>query len=174
MRSLPKTAVRALRWKPVIIAAATLLPIACILFLFSKGAQGKSNSGNISVSLEPKQVQLGEGAILSIQVSGEEAGQPVVPGVDGLRFFPVGQSSEYRSINGRVSSSTSYMFQVQAEHPGAFTIPPVKVTINGRIQETEPMRLMVAGGSGLNPRSQALPPPSMSQRGGEPYLRPKR
>ncbi len=165
MRGLPKMAVMALRWKPVTIAAATLLPMACILFLFSGGAQGKSNSGSISVSLEPKQVRLGEGAILSIRISGEEAGQPVVPGVSGLQFFPVGQSSEYRSINGRVSSSTSYMFQIQAEHSGEFIIPPVKVAINGRVQETEPMRFKVVGGGGSSPHSQALPPPAMSQKG---------
>ena len=168
MKNFPRTAVRALQWKPMLIAAATLLPIACILFLFSGGAQGKGDSGNISVSLEPKQVQLGEGAILSIQISGEEAGQPVVSEVSGLRFFPMGQSSEYRSINGRVSSSTSYMFQVQAEHSGEFIIPPVKVAVNGRIEETQPMRFrVVGGGGGPNPHSRTLPPPAMSrQRGG--------
>ncbi len=158
MKNFPRMAVRALQWKPMVMAAATLLPIACILFLFSGGAQGKGDSGNISVSLEPKQVQLGEGAILSIQISGEEAGQPAVSEVPGLRFFPMGQSSEYRSINGRVSSSTSYMFQVQAEHSGEFIIPPVKVAINGRIQETQPMGFRVVdGGESESPFSK---PPS--------------
>ena len=167
MKNFPRMAVRALQWKPMVMAAATLLPIACILFLFSGGAQGKGDSGNISVSLEPKQVQLGEGAILSIQISGEEAGQPAVSEVPGLRFFPMGQSSEYRSINGRVSSSTSYMFQVQAEHSGEFIIPPVKVAINGRIQETQPMGFRVIDGGSPNPRSRSLPPPALSrQRGG--------
>ena len=151
MKSLPKMAVRALRWKPMVIAAATLLPVACILFLFSGGAQGKADSGNISVSLEPRQIQLGEGAILRVQVSGDDAGQPVVAEVPGLRFFPVGQSSEYQSINGRVSSSTSYLFQVQAEHPGQFTIPPIEVRINGRVRKTQSMSTQ--GGRRRQPES---------------------
>ena len=180
MKSLARMTIRALRWKPAcpkclhrvfvgrraVIAAATLLPAACVLFFFSGGAQGKIDSGNISVTLEPKQVQLGEGAILAIQVSGEAAEQPVVTGVSGLRFFPLGQSSEYRSINGLVSASTSYLFQIQAQYPGEFTIPPVEMSINGRVQKSESMTLKVAGGGGLHSRGGALPPPAMSRQGG--------
>lgn len=174
MKSFMRMAVKATHWRTFTATAATLLPLACILFLFSSGAQGKDDPGNISVSLKPKQVQLGEEAMLRIQISGEEAEQPALPKVSGLLFFPVGQSSEYRSINGRESSSTSYMFQVLAKKSGEFIIPPIKVAVNGRMQETRPMRLRVVGeGSSNSPSRLPLPPPAMSrQRGGNSATKP--
>ncbi len=167
MRDHTHTAVRALRWKPMGIAAVTLIASICVLFLSSQGAQGKADSGGIAVVLEPKQVALGESAVFAIQISGEQTGQPVVTGVPGLRFFPVGQNSEYRSVNGRVTSFTSYLFQVQAEHPGEFTIPPVKVSINGRVRKTEPITLTVSSGGNFQSRSRTQQAPVASRRGGD-------
>ena len=174
-------AVRTLRWQSacpkcrhrisfigrrVGMAGATVLLAAFVLFVFSRGAQGKGDSGRISVSLEPKQVALGESAVFAIQISGEQTGQPVVTGVSGLRFFPMGQSSEYRSINGKVASFTSYLFQVQAEHPGEFTIPAVKASINGSVRKTKPITLKVSGRGNLHSRNRVLPPPATPRNGG--------
>ena len=166
MKDHTHMAVRVLRWKPVGFTAATCLAALCILFFFSRGAQGKADFRGISVTLEPKQVALGESAVFAIRITGEETGRPVITGVSGLQFFPMGQSSEFRSINGQVSSTTSYLFQVQAEHTGEFTIPPVKAGINGRVQETEPMTLMVSGAGSSHSRGRALPPPAASRHGG--------
>ncbi len=98
------------------------------------------------------------GKQLVVQVSGEQAGPPELMAVDGLRFFAMGRSSQYQSINGRVSATTSYLFQVQPEHTGDFVIPPVRADIDGNIQKSEPVPLRVVQGAPRHSRGSALPP----------------
>ncbi len=144
----------------MMICSAALLCAAGVLALSAGGAQGKNNPGSISVALQPRQIPLGGAAMLSVSISGAETGQPNIPRVKGLRFIPAGQSSEYRSVNGRVSSSVSFLYQVQADHAGDFTIPPIEAEINGQTRTTQPLSLRVSktqGPTGATPRP--LPPP---------------
>ena len=100
---------------------------------------------------------MGEAAILVVQVSGEVAGPPALSPVDGLRFYSMGRSSQYQSINGRVSATTSYLFQVQAEHAGDFVIPPVEASIGDRVRKSKPVTLRVAQGTSRHSNHNALP-----------------
>jgi len=153
-------------FKGIMISGVALLCAVGVLAFFAGGAQGKSGSGRISVALEPRQIPLGGSAMLSVSLSGAQAGQPNLPRVDGLRFIPAGQSSEYQSVNGRVSSSVSYLYQVRADHSGNFMIPSVEAMINGEIRRTQPLSLRVlkthgATGATLRP----LPPPHAGPSG---------
>ncbi len=146
--------------KGIMISGVALLCTAGVLAIFAGDALGKSSSGSISAALEPRQIPLGGTAMLSVTLSGIEMAQPSLPRVNGLHFIPAGQSSEYRSVNGRISSTVSYLYQVQAEHSGDFTIPPVEATINGRIKRTQPLsfRVLKSGGK-TGAYSRALPSP---------------
>lgn len=141
----------------VLIAGALFFLAAAAVAIFSSGSQagwgtGSANNasaapnGGVSAAIEPRNIALGEAAILVVQVSGEDAGTPALGPVDGLRFYSMGRSSQYQSINGRVSATTSYLFQVQAEHTGNFVIPPVEANIAGNIHKSEPVSLRVAKG----------------------------
>lgn len=146
-------------FRKIAILGTVMFCMASVLTLFSKGAQGKGASGSIYASLEPRQIPLGGAAILNVNLSGVQAGRPDIPEVDGLRFTPAGQSSQYRSINGRAHSSVSYLYRVQAEHPGNFTIPPVKVVVDGHLKKTPPLTLRVLRANGPGAGSSSLPPP---------------
>ena len=141
-----------------VMAGAMLLLAAGALALFSTVSQagwgsGGGNSatgvshGRVSAAIDPGRIAMGEAAILVVQVSGEAAGQPALSPVDGLRFYSMGRSSQYQSINGRVSATTSYLFQVQAERPGDFVIPPVEAAIGNSVQKSKPVTLHVARGT---------------------------
>ncbi|MCI5142340.1 MAG: hypothetical protein D3909_11615, partial [Candidatus Electrothrix sp. ATG1] len=52
-------------------------------------------------------------------------------------------SSQTSWVNGRISSSISYNFLVQADKAGEFIIAPVKVTIEGKAYTTEPVQCTV-------------------------------
>ena len=161
MKNLKAEPNKTIGWNKIMITAAWFLVVACAFIFFAGVARGKGPAGGISVRLEPQQIALGEAATLSVNISGEQTGPPSISPVDGLRFFPMGQSSQYQSINGRVSSTVSYFYQVQAEGAGNYTIPPIKADINGQIKKTKPISLRVSGsgyseGSGAAP----LPPPA--------------
>ncbi|MCP4578980.1 MAG: protein BatD [Deltaproteobacteria bacterium] len=152
--------VRAIFPRRMVMAGGMFLLAAVAIALFSNGSQagwGGVSHGRVSAAIEPGSIAMGEAAILVVQVSGEQAGTPELMAVDGLRFFAMGRSSQYQSINGRVSATTSYLFQVQPEHAGDFVIPPVQVDIDGNIQKSEPVTLRVAQGAPRNSRGSALP-----------------
>ena len=138
-------------------AAALFFLAAAAVAIFSSGSHAgwgtgsasnasKATNAKVSAAIEPRDIALGEAAILVVQVSGEDAAPPELTPVDGLRFYPMGRSSQYQSINGRVSATTSYLFQVQAAHAGNFVIPPAEANIAGRIHKSEPVSLHVAKG----------------------------
>ena len=149
------------------MAGAMFLLADVAVAFFSSGSQagwakGNRNNpgvshGQVSAAIEPGAIAMGEAAILVVQVSGEQAGTPELMAVDGLRFYTMGRSSQYQSINGRVSATTSYLFQVQPEHAGDFVIPPVQADIDGNIQKSEPVTLRVAQGTSGHSRGSALP-----------------
>ncbi len=155
----------------VLLAGAMFLMAAGAVAILSGGShagwgtrtaqKASTTHSRISAAIEPETVALGEAAILVVQVSGEDAGPPQLSAVDGLRFYSMGRSSQYQSINGRVFATTSYLFQVQAEHQGDFVIPPVAAEINGTLQKSEPVTLRVA--KGIAPRSSGNAPPSYSR-----------
>lgn len=162
-------AARTLPWKQILIMGTCFLFTACAIVIFAGRAHGKSAAGEISVTVEPREIRVGEAAILAVHISGESAGRPSIPEVDGLRLMPLGQSSQYQSINGRVSQIVSYLFQVEPEHEGDFTLPPVTATVNGQVRASEPLRLSVSGstGGGASAKPAAnLPPPAVHAPGG--------
>ncbi len=164
----PNVGEKVMTRRRLVMTGAMFLLAAGALALFSTGSQagwgkGGGNSatgishGRVSADIEPGRITMGEAAILVVQVSGEEAGPPALSPVDGLRFYSMGRSSQYQSINGRVSATTSYLFQVQAERPGDFVIPPVEAAIGNRVQKSEPVTLRVAQGTSRQSKWNALP-----------------
>jgi len=153
---------KTIEWNRIMIAGTCFLIVACAFIIFAGIAQGKGPAGDISARLEPQRITLGEAAILAVNISGEQAGPPSISPVDGLRFFPMGQSSQYQSINGKISSTVSYLYQVQAEDSGNYTIPPVRANINGQIKETKPIDLRVSGpGRSKSSKATSLLPPDL-------------
>jgi len=170
--------VKTVPWKQMIILGACFIITVCALIIFAGGpAQGKADFGDVSVLVEPQQIQLGDAAILAVQIIGERSGRPSIPKVEGLRYIPMGQSSQYQSINGRVSQITSYLFQLEAEHAGDFTLPPVTATVNGRVRTSEPGHFSVlasGGGARTRPPRAVLPPPSAQAAKPDRAEHPKR
>ena len=166
MKSLRVGLIKTIDWNRIMFAGTCFLVVACALILFAGGAQGKGPAGDISARLEPQQIALGDGAILAVYISGKQTGPPSISPVDGLRFFPMGQSSQYQSVNGKISSTVSYMYQVQAEDSGNYTIPPVRANINGQIKKTQPIGLRVSGpGRSKSSGAAPLPPPAPTVAG---------
>ena len=172
MEDFKNMAQKVITRRGLVMAGAMLLLAVGALAIFTTGSQagwgkpGANNTsgvshGRISAAIEPGRIDMGEAAILVVQVSGEEAGPPALRQVDGLRFYSMGRSSQYQSINGRVSATTSYMFQVQAERAGDFVIPPVEAAIGQRVQKSKPVTLHVT--RGVSRHSGGNVPPSSNR-----------
>jgi hypothetical protein len=125
-------------------------------------------SAGISASLEPSNIAVGEQAQLTVTITGGEGDEPVMPHVDGLEFSPAGQSSQYQSINGVVTSSTSQIYLVTPSRAGRFTIPPITIGQGSNARKSQSLSLQVSGAAagaranaGQQPGASALPSPNV-------------
>jgi hypothetical protein len=114
----------------------------------------------VTASLEPAAIAVGESAQLTVTVSGSDAAEPQLRVVDGLQSTPMGQSSSFQSVNGNVTSSVSYVYQVTATRAGTFTIPAIEVPGVG---SSRPLQLQAStsptGAATASPSN--LPPPNV-------------
>ena len=115
----------------------------------------------VTAQLDRSTIALGDAAQLTITASGDSADNISPPVVPGLDFVSVGQSSQFQSINGVSSSTTSITYQVTPQRAGKFTIPALSAG-------AQPLVLNVQSGNGgnsatagKNSDASSLPPPAM-------------
>jgi hypothetical protein len=110
--------------------------------------------------LEADQTRVAVGEAVTVTLTIENAGRnmdaaPTTPDFGDLRVQagPFQQNS-VQIINGAVSSNRSYQWQVAAPREGQYTIGPSRMTIDGRVRQTEPLTInAVANVSGALPAS---------------------
>ena len=111
---------------------------ACFLI-----ASGRAAS--FTASLDRDTITLGEQATLSLKFdSVQPQNAPALPAVPGLQFQYVGPSSSFSFINGQTSSSTTYNYIVAPQRDGQFTIPGMRVDVNGQQFASLPLKLTVS------------------------------
>jgi hypothetical protein len=118
-------------------ATAALAQISAKLseITIPENSAAKSKAVDISVStglLRP-QISRGEMAELQVRVTGaDRADVPQEIKVEGLEIRQTGQSTQVQMVNFKVSTSVVYSYIVNPLRTGNFTIPGLKVTVDGR------------------------------------------
>jgi hypothetical protein len=91
-------------------------------------------------------------ARLTIRVTGTSHNAEIeLPEIDDINLINRGQASQISMINGSISSSISQTYLVQAVKPGKYTIPPIKVIVEGESYSTQPIDFQVTP-AGVQPR----------------------
>ena len=75
--------------------------------------------------------------------------------IPGLDFVAIGQSTEMETINGRISSTSSVVYQVTPQGVGIYTIPAMSPSSQPQVLRVLPVD---RGGTVNNSASAALPP----------------
>ncbi|WP_339134442.1 MAG: BatD family protein [Candidatus Electrothrix sp. GW3-4] len=121
-----------------------LLPalLTCILSVLVAATAAAADI-QVTAELEPARFSEDQAARFVLTVTGARSAEPDMPLADGLHFVYQGQSSQASWVNGKISSSISYNFLVQAEKTGEFTVAPVKVTVEGKEYTSEPVQCTV-------------------------------
>lgn len=110
-----------------------------------------------TASLDRATIDAGERATLSLRFDGAvPADVPAVPGVAGLSFTPIGQSSQFNFLNGQASSVVTYNFLVHASQPGDYTIPAIAVELDGKKLSSQPLKLKVLKSGEPTPESEVI------------------
>ncbi len=97
---------------------------------------------------------------LTITVSGKDSGDAENPRVSGIKGFRIVQgpniSSQFQWINGRTSSTKSYIYVLLPEKEGQYTIDPIEVAVGNKVYRTQPLQVRVTSA----PRSASPAPQS--------------
>lgn len=127
-------------------------------FVILASSEPGSAAMSVEAALSHLAFPVDQGAMLSITVDGSSRISAIeLPEIDGIRFTRRGQSSRINMINGSVSSSLTNNYLIQAEKPGIYTIPPIKVSAGGESATTKAMSFEVtaasagSGGTAVSP-----------------------
>ncbi len=138
-----------------------MLPSALLLFgLLSALPSTSAQDVQVTAVTSTDTVGVMDQFQLTITISGGDSGlaqTPRLPRLQGLRIVAgPSQSTQYQWINGRSSSSKSYIYVVLPEKEGQFTIEPIEVSIGSKIFKTQPLTVRVTSASRA-PAPRAVP-----------------
>jgi len=127
-------------WKLITAAVLTIAASADMSF----GAE-------VEATLDRESVTIGNGAMLTVRVSGGRAGQPEIPVVENLIVQPRGRSQNIQVINGVTTASLTYSYVIGSNTPGDYQIPSFEVVIDGQKLSTKPIKLKVLADAASQP-----------------------
>ena len=145
MRSEESVGRRGAGWRGAV--AAALLAVAA-----AGGARGQGVT--VQVGVEPRLIELGETATLSITFDGMSGGAPRVelPSIDGVRTGGPMTSSSTSIVNGKTSSQVSLQWTLFPTRTGDIVLGPWDLDVDGKTLAFPRMVLAVkergAGGAG--------------------------
>jgi len=114
----------------------------------------------VTAQLDRADIALGDSAQLTITVSGGGDDAVAPPAVPGLEFVAAGQSSQYQSINGVATSTSSVTYEVIPQRAGTFTIPALSRGSQPVVLHVQPGNGRSRASAGSNSGASSLPLPA--------------
>lgn len=110
----------------------------------------------VTARIEPDTVRVGEPFLLRVEAKGGDVDEPEIPSVDGLQISlqPRLRNDLITIVNFSKERTKVRGYSGRATRPGTFTIPPVKVRIDGRMHESPAVVLTVTDGATSGRRRQ--------------------
>ena len=105
---------------------------------------GTVRAAEVSAVLDRNQVMVGESANLSIIIEGGRP-QSIENFTQGssLAFQGRGQAQQMKVINGQTTHTITLNYGVTASQPGTYTIPAIRLNVDGVTHSTRPLQLTV-------------------------------
>ncbi|MES2920533.1 MAG: BatD family protein [Verrucomicrobiota bacterium] len=129
------------------------------------GLTAAVSAAEVEAQLDRESVPAGNGAILTLKISGGRAGRPEIPPIANFIIEPRGRNQQMQVIGGQTTVSSTYTYVVGATVPGDYQIPAIEVTVDGQKLSSKPLKLKVlaAGAAqppaGIQPTPPGTPPP---------------
>jgi len=94
--------------------------------------------------MEPEVLRVNETGNLDIKLDDADSVELVsVPEVKNLEIKYAGTARKFEFVNGRTWSGMVLQLRVRARAEGSYTIPPIKVRVDGKVIETAPVKVRV-------------------------------
>jgi hypothetical protein len=117
------------------------------IFLLCMAGYAWSQDVQVTASVGSDTVGVQDQFQFTITVTGKDSGDTENPRISRLQGFKIvsgpSVSSQSQWINGRSSSSRSFIYILIPEKEGQFTIDPVDVRVGGKVYKTQPLQVRV-------------------------------
>lgn len=113
--------------------------LGIILFLLGSSVQ----AGTVTGELDKPEGSVEDQFVYTLSVQGSADGDPAFPDVPGLTVRHAGSSQSVSIINGSMSREVQYQFVVIPAKEGSYTIPPLKMKVDGKVEQTLPIEFKV-------------------------------
>lgn len=108
----------------------------------------QAQQASVTASVNAHRIGIEDVLQLTVSISGgSPTAAPELPTTDGFRVGGRSTSQSIELVNGKMSSTRSYIYQLLPQREGRFTIGPVRVEVGGRTEETDPIDVEVVSGS---------------------------
>jgi hypothetical protein len=133
-----------------------------LLSLIFFNVAGWSQDVQVTASLSSDTIGVQDQLQLTIAVTGKDSGDAENSRLTSIQGFKIvsgpNVSTQFRSINGRSSSSKSFSYILIPEREGQFTIGPAEVLINNKVIKTQKLQVRVTASSPGNRTSRTQRP----------------
>lgn len=125
-------------------------------------------AAEVEATLDRDSVPAKNGAVLTLRISGGNAGKPELPPVENLIVESRGRSQQVQIVNGITTASVTYTFVVGSQTPGDYQVPAIDVVVDGKKISTRPLKLKVLASGAAQPpagipQAQAGQPPAAEE-----------
>ncbi|MBN1401976.1 MAG: protein BatD [Anaerolineae bacterium] len=142
------------------------------LLLWPSGTALAQDDLRFTASVDRTELGMADQLSLELVLSGtfRGASAPELPVLPGLRVLSSGQSSQFRMVNGALSSQVVYWYRLQPTEAGTHTIPAIAIRVGNRELTSAPITIQVAPGQGMTSDADAsatqAPEGAMPPQGG--------
>jgi len=152
--------------------------LACIYSFFIVGwlllaSQVLGQDAQVAALVDSDTVGVEDQFRLVITVSGKDSDDAQNPRLSSLQNFRVVSgpsiSSQFQWINGKSSSSKSFIYILIPEKEGQFTIDPIEVPVGDTIYKTQQLQIRVTSAPSRPAPGPSTPQPQRSIRPFDPY-----
>ena len=123
------------------------------------GLTAAVSAAEVDAQLDRESVPAGNGAILTLKISGGRAGRPTIPETGNLIVQNGGESTQMQMFNGHTTHSVTFKYVVGSRTPGDYQIPAIEVTVDGKKLSTQPLKLKVLAAGAAQPSAGIAPTP---------------
>ncbi len=119
-----------------------------VLLLAFAASAARAQDVRVEASVNAERIGLEDVLELTLSISGGDAdGEPELPPLEAFQVATRGTSRNVQLVNGRMSSSLSYVYQLLPQKEGRFEIGAATVRVGGVAYSTSPVRVEVVKGS---------------------------
>jgi hypothetical protein len=122
-----------------------------------------STAAEVEARLDREYVVAGNGALMTLKISGSSTGKPEIPEIENLIIQPRGQNQQMQILEGRTIVSVTFSYVVGSNTPDDYQIPAMNVTVDGEKYSTQPLKLKVLDSTAQSPKGLVPNSPSQQQ-----------